>query len=90
MYEESRSYKASLKFFKVVPDSSSCFRSRKYEYRDYIDNNHMDMCRFTGKDDSGYIRFKDGLAFCMQDIVELSRQVAEQKSAEARQRQEGS
>jgi len=50
----------------------------------------MDMCRFTGKDDSGYIRFKDGLAFCMQDIVELSRQVAEQKSAEARQRQEGS
>jgi hypothetical protein len=78
-----------LRLFKVVPDSSSCFRSRKYEHRDYIDNNHMDMCRFTSKEDTGYSRFKEGLAFCMKDIVEENLAEEFQRGVERGKRQEG-
>lgn len=29
----------------------------------------MEMCRFDGKHDSGYIIFKDGLDYCLDDIT---------------------
>jgi hypothetical protein len=68
--------------FKVVPDFSSSFGSRQYERLDYIDGNHMNMCRFKSKEDGGYNRFRDALAFCMQKIKthqqEISTQVAEE------------
>ena len=70
------------KVFKVVPDFSSSFNSRQYEHRDYINRNHMNMCRFKAAEDDGYNRFKDTLAFCMRDIKakeqELSAQAASQ------------
>ncbi|KAN0112346.1 hypothetical protein V8E51_005297 [Hyaloscypha variabilis] len=50
---------------KVVPDSSASFGSRKFEHQDYIEKNHMNMCRFAGRDDGGYNRFRDGLEFCV-------------------------
>jgi len=28
----------------------------------------MNMCRFMGKDDGGYNRFRDGLAFCVETL----------------------
>ena len=71
---------------KVVPDSSSSFGSRQYEHRDYINGNHMNMCRFTSAEDSGYNRFKDALAFCTQNIkapVQESSAQAASKSADA-------
>ena len=42
--------------FKVVPDQSSSFDSRKHG-RDTIHANHMNMCRLNGKDDDGYEKF---------------------------------
>jgi len=75
-----------LKGFKVVPDSSSSFGSRQYEHRDFINRNHMNMCRFTGAEDSGYICFKDALAFCMRNIKTQERELsaaAGSKAAEA-------
>ncbi|CZR69344.1 uncharacterized protein PAC_19244 [Phialocephala subalpina] len=51
---------------KVVPDSSASFGSRKFEHQDYIEKNHMNMCRFVGKEDGGYSRFRDGLEFCVE------------------------
>ena len=42
--------------FKVVPDQSSSFDSRKYG-TDTIHANHMNMCRLDGKDDDGYEKF---------------------------------
>ena len=59
-------YKSEL--FKVVLDFSSSFSSRQYERLDYIDGYHMNMCRFKSKEDNGYNRFRDALAFCMQKI----------------------
>ncbi|KAG4440948.1 hypothetical protein IFR05_003577 [Cadophora sp. M221] len=62
--------KTGLSIFhgKVVPDFSASFNSRKYEHLDYINNNHMNMCRFTGKEDDGYQSFRTGLEFCMGDL----------------------
>ena len=42
--------------FKVVPDQSSSFDSRK-NGSDTIHANHMNMCRLNGKDDDGYEKF---------------------------------
>lgn len=52
-----------------MPNFSASLGSRKFEYQDYIEKNHMNMCRFTGKDDGGYIRFLDGLHFCLKAYV---------------------
>jgi len=54
---------------KVVPDSSASFGSRKFEHQDYIEKNHMNMCRFAGRDDGGYNRFLDGLDFCVAGVL---------------------
>lgn len=46
----------------------------------------MNMCRFTGAEDSGYICFKDALAFCMRNIKTQERELsaaAGSKAAEA-------
>ncbi|KAI9740307.1 MAG: hypothetical protein M1834_004885 [Cirrosporium novae-zelandiae] len=53
---------------KVVPDFSASFGSRQFEYRGYIKNNHMNMCRFNGKEDGGYARFLDGMDFCTKAL----------------------
>ena len=47
--------------FKVVPDCSSSFDSRKHG-SDTIHANHMNMCRFNAKDDDGYEKFSGVLA----------------------------
>jgi hypothetical protein len=31
----------------------------------------MNMCRFTGKEDTGYNRFRDGLAFWMKALEDV-------------------
>jgi hypothetical protein len=54
-----------------VPDFSASFGSRKFEHQDYIEKNHMDMCRFAGKEDGGYNRFRDGLDFCVEALEEV-------------------
>ena len=46
----------STKRFKVVPDQSSSFDSRKHG-SDTIHANHMNMCRLNTKDDDGYEKF---------------------------------
>ncbi|MCJ1400344.1 hypothetical protein MMC11_003549 [Xylographa trunciseda] len=55
---------------KVVPDWSASFGSRLYESCDYLDGNHMEMCRFPDRDSGSYARFKTGLAFCIRAIGE--------------------
>ena len=42
--------------FKVVPDQSSSFDSRKHG-SDTIHANHMNMCRLNAKDGDGYEKF---------------------------------
>jgi len=68
---------------KVVPDFSSSFGSRRYEHRDYINENHMNMCRFTSAEDSGYSRFNDALAFCTQNIKALVQENSAQAASES-------
>jgi hypothetical protein len=75
--------------FKVVPDFSSSFASRQYEHRDYINGNHVNMCRFSSAEDSGYIRFKDALTFCMQDIKAPEQGISAQAASEGAEARRG-
>jgi len=63
--------KCHTHMFQVVPDFSASFGSRKFEHLDFIDNNHMGMCRFLGEDDGGYNRFRDGLEFCIDTLDDV-------------------
>lgn len=38
----------------VVPKESSALNERKYEIKEFINSNHMDMCRFKSRTDDGY------------------------------------
>jgi hypothetical protein len=52
---------------KVVEDISSSL-DWPGEQKDTIVANHMDMCRFRGGDDDGYIKVKDALVHAMSNI----------------------
>ncbi|KAI0441679.1 hypothetical protein F4803DRAFT_551929 [Xylaria telfairii] len=51
---------------KVVDDYSSALDVR--EQKETIDANHMNMCRFKGDDDNGYIKVKGALELTMSEI----------------------
>lgn len=53
---------------KVVSNDSSSFDSPDYG-QDSIHANHMNMCRFTGTTDDGYIKFRGVLDTYIQDLV---------------------
>ena len=53
--------------FKVVPDQSSSFDSRKHG-SDTIHANHMNMCRINAKDDDSYEKFSGILAKYIDQI----------------------
>ena len=62
---------------KVVPNESSSLDSRKYG-NDTIHANHMNMCRFSTKDDDGYEKFSAVLA---KYISEIKTKQSEAKNA---------
>ena len=70
--------------FKVVPDESSAFGFRDFEQRDFINSNHMEMCRFPSRDDDGY---KKSL-MALRDIISSINQKGEQSLSEAQRRNE--
>ncbi|KAI9745365.1 MAG: hypothetical protein M1835_002606, partial [Candelina submexicana] len=76
-----------LCFFAVVPDESSSFDSRKFETVDYINANHVNMCRFWGRDDDGYEKFAGALAESL-DAIKQNFRKAEAEKLEAKQAEE--
>ncbi|KAM0796938.1 hypothetical protein BDR22DRAFT_936967 [Usnea florida] len=64
---------------KVVPEESSSLGFRKFEQRNMISKNHMEMCRFSSKDDEGYEKFLVALRDYIKDIEgkKAERQLAE-------------
>ncbi|KAN0083807.1 hypothetical protein V8E54_002895 [Elaphomyces granulatus] len=54
---------------KVVEDFSSAL-DYVHEQKDTIAANHMDMCRFKGGDDDGYIKIKDALSLAMSNVLQ--------------------
>lgn len=56
---------------KVVEDFSSALDYVR-EQKDTIAANHMDMCRFKGGDDDGYIKVKDALSLAMSNVLQES------------------
>lgn len=65
--------------FKVVPDDSSSFGFRDFEQRDFINSNHMEMCRFPSRQDDGYRKSMMALT----DILDSIHQRGKQSLSEA-------
>jgi len=59
-------YMANIKALKVVADASSQFTGT--EQICSIDANHMDMCRFSSRDDIGYRRVTDVLLSILEPL----------------------
>lgn len=58
----------NLMMVQVVPKESSALNEWKYEIRDSINANHMNMCKFKGRDDAGYRKFLAALNLCVAEI----------------------
>ncbi|KAF8248666.1 hypothetical protein K440DRAFT_490227, partial [Wilcoxina mikolae CBS 423.85] len=56
------------KAFNIVDDMSSVLDSRA-ERKDFINSNHVDMCRFRGKEDDEYVKVAGVLLRCVDDII---------------------
>lgn len=67
----------------MVPDESSSFGYRAFEMRDTINRNHMNMCRFEGADDEGYIKFLGALRGFLK-AVEINNEQPRQDVLEKR------
>lgn len=67
---------------KVVEDVSSSldYASGKI---DFIDANHMNMCRFTGPNDPGYVKIKDALLLWFKQSQSANAQGIDKASEEA-------
>ena len=50
---------------KVVENASSAL-DYALEQKDFINANHVDMCRFSGVDDDGYEKVRAGIALCLE------------------------
>ncbi|KAE8448906.1 hypothetical protein EG329_008702 [Mollisiaceae sp. DMI_Dod_QoI] len=73
----------ALLLLEVVPDFSASFGSLQFEHQDFIEKNHTNMCRFIGKEDGGYTRFRDGLDFCIESLKGVHANVStEEKTRE--------
>jgi ankyrin repeat protein len=53
---------------KVVDDRSSCLDDPTIETKRHISSNHMDMCRFSGLEDSEYSKVAGALKFILQRL----------------------
>lgn len=51
-----------------MPDFSSSLDDRKHEIKESLNASHMDMCRFWGKEDPGYIRFDHALSIHLNAV----------------------
>ena len=71
----------------VVPEESSSFGFRKFEQRDMINKNHMEMCRFASRDDDSYEKFLVALIDYVEAIKKKAseRQLAELEVERKRQ-----
>ena len=70
--------------FKVVPDESSAFGFRDFEQRDFINSNHMEMCRFPSRQDDGYRKSM----MALRDTINSIRHRGKQLLSEAQRRDE--
>lgn len=50
-----------------------------------INNNHMEMCRFKGKDDDGYEKFLDALRGYLKDVAVENGRMEEDQQKERHQ-----
>ncbi|KAF8249194.1 hypothetical protein K440DRAFT_544280, partial [Wilcoxina mikolae CBS 423.85] len=72
-FQEGKGYKGIRGLTgKVVDDASSGLESG-FERKDIINANHIDMCRFSGKEDEGYIKVASVLSRYVADIRSISR-----------------
>ncbi|KAI9750095.1 MAG: hypothetical protein M1835_001442, partial [Candelina submexicana] len=72
---------------KVVPDESSSFNSQKFETLGSINADHVNMCRFRGRDDDGFEKFVGAMAALLKNIKQRS-QTIEVKECYAQQAKE--
>ena len=49
----------------MVENSSSAL-DYALEQKDFIHANHVDMCRFSGFDDDGYVKLRAGISHCLE------------------------
>jgi acetylglutamate synthase len=61
---------AKLIVEQVVPKESSALNERKYEIKESINSNHMDMCRFKSRADDGYKKMLFALNLYVGQIKE--------------------
>ncbi len=61
---------ANIRVLKVVADASSQFTGT--EQICSIDANHMDMCRFSSRDDIGYRRVTDVLLSILEPLSNIA------------------
>ena len=63
-----------IMLWQVVPRESSALNERRYEIRDSINANHVNMCKFKGRDDDGYRKFLQALNPCVTNIRQRKNQ----------------
>ncbi|KAI9155556.1 Vegetative incompatibility protein [Paramyrothecium foliicola] len=67
-FQEGQGWKGtSVASRKVVDDASSSLDS-PVERKDSINANHMMMCRFSSREDDGYIKLKGAVGKCLQEV----------------------
>lgn len=65
------------------------FGDRKFEQRDMINKNHMEMCRFGSRDDDGYEKFLGALRGYLKGIeADKQRMKGEHECMKEEHRQE--
>ena len=58
----------------IVDDASSALDDPSVERKDVINANHMMMCRFTDKEDDGYVKSIGVIMKYMEEIREVKEQ----------------
>ena len=76
--------------FKVVPDESSSFGFRDFEQRDFINSNHMEMCRFSSRQDDGYRKSMMALMDILDSIHQRGKQSLNEAQRKAEDTHQGS
>jgi hypothetical protein len=66
----------------VVPKESSALNERKYEIKEFINANHMNMCTFKRRNDDGYNKFVAALNLY---VTEIHKRVDWDRQATARE-----
>ncbi|KAH6887430.1 hypothetical protein B0T10DRAFT_538906 [Thelonectria olida] len=76
-FQEGKGYKGIQGMSRKIVDDASSSLEHSHERKDFINENHVMMCRFASRDDDGYIKLRDVITSCTDGIRKREEQKQE-------------